>query len=553
MDALIPSPHLIALEKLTVSGLEMTIETKTTRTVVYCPECQQPTQKVHSSYLRRPRDLPTAGLSVRLLLHTRKFFCENTGCPRTIFCERLPECVEKYAHGTARLNQHQTWLGLALGGELGSRLADKLGYPVSAATLIKRVRNLTPAAEKTSEIKVLGVDDFALRRGRGYGTILVDLEKHGVIDLLPGREAAPLAEWLRQHPSVTTVSRDRATAYQEGATTGAPQAEQIADRWHILKNLTSALEDLLHCQASAIKSHWQTVYADDLLPTVPPPAPEIERVVAPTPSEYVRSQRAQIKRQQWHATRKARYEKVQELKAEGLNIAQVARYLGASYEGTRLLYEASEYPVVQRQAPGSGVAQYDAYLRVRWAEGCHNAQQLHRELAAQGYTGSSVTVWRYVYPWRQDDGIVVNGILLSPSRLKPAKRKVPTARQSVWLLLRAEDKLTEEERQEREQLLKLEPIKQGLELAQSFRQLLAAKKDDGLEEWIKQAETAAGNPFKGFLTGVRRDYAAVEKAFTSPWSNGQTEGQVNRLKYIKRQMFGRAKFDLLKARVLNAI
>src|SRR5262245_45253065 len=134
MDALIASPHLIAFEKLTVSGLEMTIEAKTTRTVVHCPECQQPTQKVHSSYRRRPRDLPTAGLSVRLLLHTRKFFCENTGCSRNIFCERLPECVEKYAHGTARLNQHQTWLGLALGGELGSRLADKLGYPVSAST-----------------------------------------------------------------------------------------------------------------------------------------------------------------------------------------------------------------------------------------------------------------------------------------------------------------------------------------------------------------------------------------------------------------------------------
>src|SRR5262245_13180848 len=149
MDALIPSPHLIAFEKLTVSGLEMTIEAKTTRTVVHCPECQHPTQKVHSSYQRRPRDLPTAGLSVRLLLHTRKFFCENTGCSRTIFCERLPECVEKYAHGTARLNQHQTWLGLALGGELGSRLADKLGYPVSAATLLSVTDGETPSRTST--------------------------------------------------------------------------------------------------------------------------------------------------------------------------------------------------------------------------------------------------------------------------------------------------------------------------------------------------------------------------------------------------------------------
>ena len=180
---------------------------------------------------------------------------------------------------------------------------------------------------------------------------------------------------------------------------------------HVLKNLTSAFEELLHRQASDIKAHWQTVYADELLPTVLPPAPEIERVVPPTPSEYVRSQRDQIKRQQWHAARKERYKKVQELKAKGLNIAQVARYLGASYGGTRLLYEASQYPVIQRQASGSEVEQYDAYLRARWAEGCHNAQQLHRELIAQGYTGSRVTVSRYVYPWRQDDGLVVDGIL----------------------------------------------------------------------------------------------------------------------------------------------
>lgn len=417
MDALISSPDLIAFEKLTVSGLEMAIEAKTTRSVVHCPQCQKPTRKAHSRYIRRPRDLPTAGLRVRLLLQTRKFFCENSDCSRAVFCERLPERVEKYAHRTARLNQHLVWMGLALGGELGARLASKLGYVVSESTLIQRVRNLTSSTENpASEIKVLGVDDFALRRGCEYGTLLVDLEKHRAIYLLQGREAAPLIEWLRQHPTVTTISRDRAPAYQEGATIGAPQAEQIADRWHVLKNLTSAFEEVLHRQAGAIKTHWQTVYADELLPTAPPAPPEIDRVVPPTPSEYVRSRADQCNRQQWHTTRKARYEKVQKLKAEGLNIAQVARYLGVSYSGIRLLYEASEYPVVQRQAPGSGVEPYDAYLRERWATGCHNAQQLHRELMAQGYTGGRVTVWRYVYPWRQTERIIVNG------RFRPHER-----------------------------------------------------------------------------------------------------------------------------------
>ena len=179
------------------------------------------------------------------------------------------------------------------------------------------------------------------------------------------------------------------------------------------------------------KTHWQTVYADELLPTAPPLPPEIERVVPPTPSEYVSSRADQCKRQQWHTTRKERYEKVQELKAEGLNIAQVARYLGVSYSGIRLLYEASEYLVVQRQASGSGVEPYDACLRERWAALCHNAQQLHRELMTQGYMGSRVIVSRYVYPWRQTDGIIVNGALISPSSLKPPKRKIPTARERL--------------------------------------------------------------------------------------------------------------------------
>lgn len=552
MSTLIPDANLLAIESISCTDGEIVLRANTIRGFVQCPVCRQPTNKVHSRYGRTPADLPWEGIRVRIHLTTRKFACENGECPRRIFCERLPGCLERYAHRTARLNQALSWIGLALGGEARARLAIKLGHSVSPATLLHRVRSGAINSSSSGSVSVLGVDDFALRRGASYGTILVDLEKRRVMDLFPGREAQPFADWLRDHPGVTIVSRDRAPAYHEGATRGAPEAIQVADRWHLIKNLTSAFEDFLNQQASVIRAHWQQVYAADLEPTFVESPPNIERVVPPTESEYTRSRSCQSKRQQWHAERKARYDEIQELKRQGKNVGQISRIMGVSYSQTRSHYYASEYQVIHRQAHGSQVEQYAEYLRRRWAEGCDNAQQLHREIAAQGYRGSRVTVWRYVYPWRKADA-AAKGMPLPAPAIRPPKRCVPNARECVWLLLKPEIKLTEEEKQSRQQLLKIEPVNRALLLVQEFRELLAAGKGDQFDEWVQKAEKTEGSPFKGFLHGVRRDSEAVHNAFRSPWSNGQTEGQVNRLKFIKRQMFGRANFDLLRIRVLSEI
>lgn len=560
MDILIPSPKFLLFEKVIESKNEIIISARTIRKEVECPKCQCLTHKIHSYYLRRPQDLPITGKPVRIQLQTRKFFCVSPDCTARVFCERLPESLEKYAHRTVRLNQALTSIAFASGGELGSRLADKLGYKVSSATLIKRIRNtlIPPPSENT--IKVLGVDDFAFRKGRRYGTILIDQEKHKPIDLLPDRESATLSEWLKLHPGIEIITRDRSRAYADGIETGAPNAIQVADRWHIQKNLYEALERLL------IRHNKQIREAIS-----PPPSDLSCEIKMDSPIKYTVS--AEIKSHEKmpgrkfvienHISRLSVYADAIKYREIGLSTDEIAERIGKSTRTVRRWLNEGKYRHNER-CRRSLFDPYLPYLRTRWHEGCRNIMQLYRELIDQGLSVTykalndyirrkflpSVTLPPIPTPPKQ---LVYKGQLI-PRRFRrgnPPLIPLPSPKQALWMLLKPE-KLNEDEQEVVKRLTLLSPeINKAIELATDFCLLMKEKKISSLSEWIDKVKNSKISELKSFLRGIESDQSVIESAIIYQWSNGQTEGQVNKLKYLKRQMYGRAKFDLLKARVLN--
>jgi len=237
---LLPDPTCLHLQLLDASTTTIILVVTTTSEETECPLCHRRSSRIHSRYMRQIADLPWMGCAVRLQLHVRRFFCSNPACGRQIFTERLPNVVAPYARHTTRLTAVLTLIGFALGGEAGKRLASGMSLVTSPDSLLRLVR--ARPEEAVSTPRVLGVDDFSFCKRKTYGTILLDLERRIPIDLLPDREAATLEKWLKEHAGVEIISRDRGGPYAEGARKGAPEAQQVADRWHLLSNLSETMK-----------------------------------------------------------------------------------------------------------------------------------------------------------------------------------------------------------------------------------------------------------------------------------------------------------------------
>jgi len=556
-----------------------------------CPLCQVASKKVHSHYTRRIADLPWAEFKIELLVQVRRFYCTNQKCRRLTFAQRLGVAIPPFARRTQRRTNQLHSLGLALGGEAGARMAKNLKIPASPDTILNLVRRLP--LPTTGKVRVLGIDDFSFRRGRNFGTILLDLERQKVIDLLPDIKKETVIEWLKEHPEVEIISRDRAGAFAEASRLAAPQALQVADRFHVSQNLWEACEALIKQNYQSIgqvlskKNSVATPLKQASLAETREKVEVVEgfnlnegqkqgeegqaqvelnssaivvegsQSAEPTKhtdlNQVIALNSRERKKQVTRDRRLAIYQEVTTLQERGFSKTEIAQKLGTNLTQVRRYLKG--VPI-----HGGGVQQktkldpYKAYLKRRYFEDhFDNIKKLWQEIQAQGYSGSYSIVSTYLIQLKFEQGVVELTGRPVTKRVKPLRENVPSIRHLSWSLFLPVLRLKEAQCDQLNLILQALPkLARGYSLVQQFTKLMSERTDNGLKEWLDEVAASELESLKSFARGVRRDEAAVRAGLTLKWNQGQVEGSVNKLKLVKRSMFGRASFQLLRTRVLLA-
>jgi len=510
-----------------------------------CPVCGTAATRIHSHYQRKLTDLPSTGQPVRFQLSVRKFFCDESTCPQKIFTERLAPFVAPRARVTARLFQLVQIIGLATGGRLGVRVTDRMGIQTSRFTILRRIMALP--TEPVGHVTHIGIDDFSFRRGRTFGTIVVDLKTHKVLDVLPDRTTDTSAAWMAAHPEIEVVSRDRGGDYAAAARKAVPAATQTADRFHLLKNLGEALEGVLARHLAAHRRR-QTETARAALPLAKPTQESPNAL----PKNVALSQ---AKREE----RLAGYQHVVALREQGFSQTAIAEYVGISHATVSRWLSNGTFPEQKPRPRSASVDPYLPLLVERWKAGTSTVAELYRELVANGYSHQYNSVYRRLarsFP----EGQKKRSARCVPSGQKKQEgtdqrpRPPILARQAMFLFLRRPEKLSDEEQETLVQLRSLHPeVAQAYTLVQQFVHMLRTRTGEYLDDWLSRVKASKIRELQGFLTGVKRDKAAVTAGLTLPHNNGVVEGNVNKLKLIKRMGYGRAEFPLLRQRVLHAL
>jgi transposase len=463
-------------------------------------------------------------------LRVRRFFCPGGGCGKNTFAEQVPGLTIRYGRVSTALREVLRAIALALGGRAGARLARRLAADVNRMTLIRLLRGL-PDPAVTRAPRVLGVDEFALRRGHSYGTLLVDVQTRRPVDILPERSADSFAAWLTARPGAEVICRDRAGCYSDGGSRGAPSAIQVADRWHLWHNLGDAVE-------RAVARHRRCLHAAVAAAQVTPANGVLTGIPPAVPAGLVRRDRTAVRTRQRHAA-------IHQLLADGRSVRAIGLELGLARNTVRRFARTTD-PEELLVHDGTGrrpsmLEAYEPYLRERWNAGCTDAARLWQEIRTRGYPGGYSLVRDYLAPLR--------GTAVAPPQAPapPKPRKV-----TAWIMTRPAG-LAAGDQGRLTAILDSCPELAALQAhVRAFARIMTERRGRDLENWMTKATASGLRELKSFVTGLRRDQDAVTAGLTLRWSSGTVEGHVNRIKMLKRQMYGRANPDLLRLRVLLA-
>lgn len=527
-------PHLAAVivEEAEISGDCVWLRARARADDASCPRCGCSSGKVHSTYQRRLADAAIGGRRVRIRLRIRRFFCINPECPARTFAEQVDGLTWRRSRRTPPLARTLTSIALALAGRAGARLAGTLNLTAGRSSMLRLV--IAQPDPETGTITILGVDDFAFRRGRDYGTILVNVETGKPVDVLRDREADTLADWLKDHPGTAVICRDRAGAYADGARQGAPDAIQVADRWHIWHNLCEHTGKAAARHRSCLQEPDPEPEHESAGEDEDTPDPQQAAIAAAAAKRAEASALAVRTRQ--------RYDLVQGLKAQGKGIKPIMRETGLAKETVRRFYYAvtvDELLAKVRDGRPSILDEHKPHLHQRWNDGVTNVRHLHAELKERGYKGSYGAIRDYMLPFRE------------AGAAPPAVPGPPKARDLASWILTHPDNLKDEEKaklaQARERCPHLDSLAGHVA---EFAKILTGLHGDQLDDWIAAVEADDQPDLHSFVRGIKHDYDAVLNGLTMTWNSGVVEGNVNRVKMLKRQMFGRATFPMLRKRIL---
>jgi transposase len=454
---------------------------------------------------------------VAIVVTVRRFRYDNGLCERKIFVERLPKVTTAHSRRSCRLAEIQRHIGMALGGAAGGRLARRLALPVSGDTLLRLIRRGASAQPMSAPTVIgidIGIDDFAWKRGQRYGTVICDLERRRIIDLLPDRHPATVEAWLARHPGINVVARDRGAGYGHAVARACPEAIQVADRWHLMENASAAFLQAVRQSMRSIRRALAAATIDpDLLTS------------------------AERRQYEGFLRREADNAVIKRAARAGMSIKEIVRRTGHSRKVVRDVVRGSRTDVFRVRT--SSLEPFLVRLGAEWTAGCRNGAELFRRLRSVGYAGSPRVVAEGATRRRR--------IEAAPSEAPIAP---PSARSIARLMTIARDQVPGTDAVTVTVIEQAVPqLVTGRDLLDRFQQMIRSKAGCALETWIKDA---TGSLLASFARGITADKQAVAAAIVEPWSNGQTEGHITKLKMIKRQMYGRANLDLLRASLCAA-